>query len=462
MKRNSNLKLILFFTLLTFVMTTVVVFSWEKFIRDRFFSWVEAQYPGEDNTEERRNIQQRVEHFTISVTVDIVVVTLLLRLVGRQQRKLEESQERYHALFAHASDGIGVLSAKDFLLIEANNKFCQILGCQIHELVGHDVHELLRESINEIKSKDLSESDDSTISIEGEVLQMSSGAILPVSISCSPLSTAKEKLLILLIRDLSASKRLEAEKEEIRNQLFQTSKLASIGELSAGVAHEINNPLNGIINFAQLLKDDDAGRNQFEKQLIDGILDEGGRIAKIVHGLLTFARDNLHEVRPVQIAEAINTSVALFGRRFDSDDISLEIDLQDGLPQIEADASRLRQVVVNMMSNAHYALQNKRFATGERKVFRISAEGVLKDGGPVVRVEFYDNGMGIRPADLVKIYDPFFTTRRDTGGTGLGLSISFGIVRDHGGQIRVESRENCYTRFIVELPAIDTPEVAHV
>jgi len=246
----------------------------------------------------------------------------------------------------------------------------------------------------------------------------------------------------------------------MQRQLFQSSKLASIGELSAGVAHEINNPLNGIINFAQLLKDEPVERSDFERQMIDGIIDEGGRIAQIVRGLLTFARPDSHEPRRAHVHETIQTSVALFGRQLQKDGVRVEIDVEPELPPVRADGSRLRQVVVNMISNAHLALK-ARAGEGE-KVFRIAARSFERDGERCVRLEFYDNGVGIAPDHLDRVFDPFFTTRRDAGGTGLGLSISFGIVRDYGGTIRVESREGEFTRFTVELPAADSwePEYA--
>jgi signal transduction histidine kinase len=236
----------------------------------------------------------------------------------------------------------------------------------------------------------------------------------------------------------------------MQRQLYQSSKLASIGELSAGVAHEINNPLNGVINFAQLLKDEERPRSEFEQQMIDGIIEESDRIAQIVRGLLTFARADTHELRAVHVAESIKTSIDLFGRQFEKDDITVEIDLEPDLPLVRADSSRLRQVVVNMISNAHHALKAKSSDSSERKLFRISA----RRAGGIVRVEFYDNGVGIRREDLNKVFDPFFTTRRETGGTGLGLSISFGIVRDFGGTIKVESEEGKFTRFIIELAAV--------
>jgi signal transduction histidine kinase len=261
--------------------------------------------------------------------------------------------------------------------------------------------------------------------------------------------------MIMSLRDLSLRKKLEADREEMQRQLYQSSKLASIGELSAGVAHEINNPLNGIINFAQLLKDEDRPRTEFEQQMIDGIIDEGQRIARIVRGLLTFASADTPELRPVHFAESIETSIALFGRQFEKDGITVEIDLEPDLPVVRADGSRLRQVVVNMISNAYHALKTKHDGdSAERKLFKITARRAGKNG-QTVRVEFYDNGVGIKREDLSKVFDPFFTTRRKNGGTGLGLSVSFGIIRDFGGSINVESEEGKFTRFIIELSAAE-------
>jgi signal transduction histidine kinase len=289
-------------------------------------------------------------------------------------------------------------------------------------------------------------------------IQTASGIPRPVLVYFNTLTTGIERFMILIARDLSEQKRLAAEKELIQIQLFQSSKLASIGELSAGVAHEINNPLNGIINFAQLLKDDEAVNTPTGKLMIDGIIDEGERISKIVRDLLTFARLDLHEQVRVNIAETIATSVSLFGYQLDKDGITVEVDVPKNLPPVLAEGSRLRQVVINMISNAHHALRDRE---SQAKLFRIKGGTVVKQGRQFLRLEFFDNGVGIKHGDLDKIFDPFFTTRRDKGGTGLGLSLSFGIIREFGGTIRVESEEGNYTRFIVELPAIDAEEGGH-
>jgi signal transduction histidine kinase len=288
-----------------------------------------------------------------------------------------------------------------------------------------------------------------------------------VSLSFSTITANDERIILLLVRDLSTRKRLEDEKQEIQRQLYESAKLASLGELSAGVAHEINNPLNGIINFAQLLKDEPVTRTEFEHQMMDGIIDEGGRIAEIVRGLLTFARNDENEQRQVNLTEMINTSIALFGHQLEKDGVRVEIDTAPDLPPVRGDVSRLRQVIVNMISNAHHALKAKRTDATEQKVFRIKARPIEKSANgrmhdALVRLEFYDNGVGISRKDITRVFDPFFTTRRDSGGTGLGLSISFGIVRDHGGTITVSSEEGRYTRFQIELPVVEKEKHQYV
>jgi PAS domain S-box-containing protein len=458
MNRRFDLKIIVFFAVLTVLLTVGVIVFWEATLRPPFYAWVDARYPGDFNVEHRWNVKQRVEHVFISLTVDALVVTLLLRVVHRQQRKLQASEERYRALFEQARDGIGVVRLSDHHLVEANNKVCEILGRRQQDCIDHDIRELFRKTSN--AQLDHLLTPNGHPSGESElIIQTPQGQSLPVSVSFTPLWTNGEEVMIMSLRDLSLRKKLEAQREEMQRQLYQSSKMASIGELSAGVAHEINNPLNGVINFAQLLKDEEQPRSEFEQQMIDGIIDEGQRIAQIVRGLLTFARADTHELRQVHFADSIRTSLALFGRQFEKDGITVAIDLEPDLPLVRANGSRLRQVVVNMISNAYHALKAKPADSGEQKLFRITAR---RAANKIVRVEFYDNGVGIKREDLGKVFDPFFTTRRETGGTGLGLSVSFGIIRDFGGTINVESEEGRFTRFIIELSAIEAWEAEYV
>jgi PAS domain S-box-containing protein len=456
-RRGSNARLILFFTALTVVVTMFVILVWEKLLLQHVFGWMDGHYAGIAPAL-RIKYEQRVEHFFISTTVDVIVVSLLLRIVNRQQHELASSEERYRALFAHANDGIAVLTATDHRLVEVNGKFAELLGAQRQKLVGRTLRDL---GWDDADSRPRSFDAMIRLADAGEfetAAQTGDGAQRPVHVSFSTLTTGQQRLIVLIVRDLSEQKKLATEKESMQFQLFQASKLASIGELSAGVAHEINNPLNGIINFAQLLKDDGVAQTGTQAQMLDGIIEEGSRITRIVRDLLTFARHESHELRPVNLAEVITTSVSLFGHQLDKDGVVLEVNLADDLPPVLAEGSRLRQVVVNMISNAHHALRE---SDAPQKIFRISACAVQAAGRRNVRMEFVDNGVGIRQEYLNKIFDPFFTTRRDAGGTGLGLSLSFGIVAEFGGTIRAESEEKRYTRFIVELPAADGQQSHH-
>jgi PAS domain S-box-containing protein len=455
MLKNSNARLILFFTALTIVITLTVILAWEKLLLRPVFAWIDAHYAAVP-TNDRWRMEQRVEHFFISTTVDVIVVTLLLRLVNRQQHRLKASEERYRALFEQADDGIGVLRAADFRLAEVNGQFARTLGETPDALLGRRIDEFAWESAEASQSCPLRRLLQGAAAGDGELtLRLPSGEKRPVLFSFSSLVIDGERLILLMVRDISERKRLAEEKDDMQLQLFQSSKLASIGELSAGVAHEINNPLNGIINFAQLLKDSGAARTPAEEQMLDGIIDEGQRITKIVRDLLTFARHDAHDRARVNIAEAVAASVSLFGHQLEKDGIRLELEVARNLPPVCADSSRLRQVIVNMISNAQHALRAK--GAGAR-VFRIKAYPQEKDGRQVARLEFYDNGTGIKPQNLTKIFDPFFTTRRDKGGTGLGLSLSFAIIREYGGTIAVESVEGEFTRFIISLPAVNGQE----
>jgi PAS domain S-box-containing protein len=459
MRKFSNAKLIISFTALTVALTWVVIIAYAHYLRQPFYAWVESLWP--NNVSLQDQIEQWVEHFFISTMVDIVVVSLLLRLVNSQKQKLEDSEERYRALFEHASDGIGVVSANNHLLVDINKKFSAILGYEHQRLMGKHVCELF-ESGGDVKEESSppqefckrssnNELDSQTWARGGEIpICTGSGERLIVSVSCNTISTGKEKLFILIIRDLTEQLMLEREKQEMQRQLFQTSKLASIGELSAGVAHEINNPLNAMVNFAQLLKDDGVACDADQQKMLDGIIDEGGRIARIVRDLLTFARQDPPMPVQVAITEVLDNSVSLFGHQLERDRIELEVRIPEDTLPVRADPSRLRQVMINIISNAHHALKAK---SSDEKLLRIAASNIERGDAQMVRLEFYDNGIGIRREHLDKVFDPFFTTRRNSGGTGLGLSLSFGIIHDYGGKIRVESERGRFTKFIVELPA---------
>jgi len=262
----------------------------------------------------------------------------------------------------------------------------------------------------------------------------------------------------------SAEKELMRHREHLEElvakrteEMMKAAHLASIGELAAGVAHEINNPINGIINYAQLLENrlDDGGR---EKEIARRIVKEGDRIAEIVKGLLSFARQRTHARSPVRVRNILSETLAITGAQLEKDGITLKKDVPHDLPEVIVNFQQIQQVFLNILNNARYALNEKYPRGHENKILEITGDRVVVNGMPCVRVIFNDCGTGIPSGIIDKIINPFFTTKPGDTGTGLGLSISHGIVKDHGGNIGIESSEGAFTRVIIDLPANGTAD----
>jgi signal transduction histidine kinase len=241
------------------------------------------------------------------------------------------------------------------------------------------------------------------------------------------------------------------ERKQAETEALRASQLASLGELAAGVAHEINNPINGIINYAQLLLNKSKQDGE-EKDITKRIIKESDRIAGIVRGLLSFARNIKEEKHPVLIHDIMSESLALTETQLKKDGIKLMVNMPLNLPRIIAQPQQIEQVFLNIISNARYALNRKYPGTHEDKMLEITGEEVTFDNHQFIQIIFYDKGSGIPAGILDKIMNPFFSTKPESIGTGLGLSISHGIISDHGGRIMVDSVEGEFTKVIIELP----------
>lgn len=226
---------------------------------------------------------------------------------------------------------------------------------------------------------------------------------------------------------------------ETQEQLLQSEKLASIGQLAAGVAHEINNPIGVMLGFAQVLlkrvKEDDPTYKP-----LTTIEREGLRCKRIVQSLLDFARHSKPEPRRVNVNDVIDASLELSHQSTRSN-IHLIKEYSPNLPPVLADINQLQQVFLNILLNAYDAMSNG----GTLRI----VTGLVMDR---VDIAFSDTGVGIPPENLTRIFDPFFTTKEVGKGTGLGLSISYGIVEQHGGTIEVKSQVGEGSTFTVHLP----------
>jgi len=252
---------------------------------------------------------------------------------------------------------------------------------------------------------------------------------------------------LILLRDVTEEKMYRAE-------TMRAGQLASIGELAAGVAHEINNPINGIINYAQLLQDDltegDPGA-----EMLDRIIKEGERIAYIVRNLLFFARQREEEAEVVAIEAIIHDSLSLIKHQLQKDGVIIHTDIPEDLPSIRVHPQQLQQVFLNLLSNARYALNQRYPGRDPDKKVEIRCRAVQSQGHAVLRTEITDYGAGIPPELLTQIFEPFFSSKKPGEGTGLGLSISAGLIRDFQGELSVESEVGARTTLTIDLPAYE-------
>jgi two-component system NtrC family sensor kinase len=233
----------------------------------------------------------------------------------------------------------------------------------------------------------------------------------------------------------------------LQSKLMHAEKMAAVGQLVSGVAHEVNNPLTAILGFADLLMENDDVPESARKDL-RVILQEAQRTKQIVQNLLSFARQMPPQRKPVQVNSILRRTVQLRAYDFHSHGVTVIERLEQELPNVIGDSHQLQQVFLNILNNAYDAVRE----TGRPARIELMTAGM----GNVVEVSFRDNGHGITQAD--RIFDPFFTTKEVGKGTGLGLSICYGIVREHGGEILCHNNVGDEgATFIVRLPASSEP-----
>ncbi len=397
----------------------------------------------------------------LSITVQDISYALESGMLYQILR--EDSEIRLSSVVETATDGIISIDSQGKIVLW-NKGAERIFGYAADEVYGKDMSFMLppgylaahRQAINNLVTGT------SKLKHKGKALEVSGlrkdGRRVPIEITAAKWETKEQAFFTVIIRDITERKLaseaiLQSHKalgkaytdlKAAQSQIQQQEKMASIGQLAAGIAHEIKNPLGIIVQGVDFLKG----------SLSDSLLADASerikkaalRADKIVKDLLSFARQSTPALEKIDIVSIIEETLSLVEHQFNLKNIKIIRQFEEGALMAMIDSNQIKQVFINMLLNAADAMDHG----GTIKID--AGMTVTPTGKHAVRIAFSDNGRGIEPENLAKVFDPFFTTKRDTGGTGLGLSVSRGIIEHQGGTITIESRVGEGTRVLVTLP----------
>ncbi len=355
---------------------------------------------------------------------------------------LNRAIAQWENIFLSIQDPALIVSS-DSVILDANPATFTAARKTKSEVIGHNICNILHlgrlEGTN-CPLEELIETRQSRI-IETELRGLHGHYLLTVS----PLNmqNTNQEATLLVARDLT-------EEEQMKAEAIRSAQLASVGELAAGVAHEINNPINGIINYAQIILDDPADSDT--PDLLTRIIKEGKRVASIVSNLLDFSRRREESPEEVSIQKIVHNCIELVNHQFKKDMILLDLQLPEDLPFAYCNAQQIQQVLLNLLSNARYALNKKYPNQDLNKKITLTGEQVSLKSKEYIRLTLTDHGTGIEHDLIDRLFDPFFSTKPKGEGTGLGLSISHGLILDNNGFLKITSKLGISTSLIVELP----------
>jgi len=351
----------------------------------------------------------------------------------------------FQQLFDNSPEGIALLDT-DERVVDINKGFETLFGYRIEEIKGRFINSVVvpEERIEEASALSRAILNNEVIRKE-TVRKRKDGSLFDVSILGYPIRLdAKIVGVYAIYSDITERKRAEEEEKRLQQELYLSSRLASIGELAAGVAHQINNPLTGILGFSQRLlrkSTDEEARRDLER-----IHNEAQRAAKVVENLLTFARRREPKKQYASINDIVQKALELRAYELKTGNIEVTTELTPNLPQAVVDFHQIQEVFLNIILNAEQAV------TEANHGGKLAIKTEDKKG--YIRISFTDDGPGIARENLNRIFDPFFSTRGERGGTGLGLSVCHGIVTEHSGKIYAKSKPGKGATFFVELPVI--------
>jgi PAS domain S-box-containing protein len=368
----------------------------------------------------------------------------------KAEEALRESEKKYRQLIETINEGIWVVD-KDSNVTFVNPPMAEMMGYTVEEMMGKNLFSLvMNERGAEFGERKLeSRRQGMKERYEVEAIRKD-GTPIYVSVCASPILDDEGQYAgsIAGVQDITERKRAEEKERNAQQELGVSSRLASLGRLASGVAHEINNPLSTVIGYSQLLMEKDVPEDiQDELQAIN---DSAQRVAGVVNGLLAFGHQNRVGREYVDINTIVSDVLKIRAYEMSVSNIEVETRLARDLPETSVYAGQIQQVFLNIVLNAEQAM-TKAHNGGHFLV-------VTKRVGDSIRITFKDDGIGIAKENLRSIFDPFFTTKGVGEGTGLGLSISYGIIREHNGRIYAEGEPGKGATFVVELPIVAKPD----
>lgn len=411
-------------------------------IREKFVGTLDVESP-KPNAFGDRDLRMLL---ALAVQISIALENArLFEESKKQAERLKESETKYRTLIEKAHDV--VLIAQDEKIKYANNRFVDLTGYSPEEAYRLNFLDLVAPQYKELVATNYERrlGGENISPYEIEVIKKDGGRVT-AEITASRIEYEGRLATLVIVRDITEPKRL-------REQLLQSEKLAAIGQLVSGVAHELNNPLASVLGFSQLIlmrsNLDEKTRSYLKK-----VYSEAERTTHIVRNLLAFARQHKPGKVYIDANQVLDQTLALRSYELRVNNIEVIKEFTLDLPWIFGDEHQLKQVFLNIIINAEQAMLET-YGCGKlvvRTACKISNPGFQQGSEPIIQIQFTDSGPGIPKANLSRIFDPFFTTKGLGKGTGLGLSISYGIIQEHNGKIYAESEEGKGASFIIELP----------